>query len=227
MFRTPTGTPPQGGRPDRAFALASYRRLAAGYDATCDRIEGPRGAGVDLLALAAGDVVLDVACGSGKSLPLLSERVGPKGRVVGVDQSPEMLDLARSLVRDRGLANVELIEGPLEEVRLPATFDALFFCYTHDVLRTPAALDHMFAAARPGARVVSLGVKLYPFWLAPLNFWVRRRTWGYLSTVDGLARPWEPLLRHVPDLRVVRTYFAGSGYIAAGRTAIASSPARP
>lgn len=217
MFRTATGDAPRGGAPDRAFSVESYRRLAASYDASCGRIERPRRAAIDLLGLRPGDAVLDVACGSGKSLPHLAARVGPQGRVVGIDQSPEMIALARAVVREHALTNVELVEGPLEDAVLPHRFDAFLFCYTHDVLRTPAALANLFGAAQPSARVVSLGVKLYPAWLAPLNFWVRRRVWGYLSTVDGLERPWEPLARFVPDVKVVRTYFAGSGYIACGQ----------
>ena len=229
MFRTATGSAPRGGAPDRNFAVESYRQLAASYDATCGRIERPRRAAIDLLGLRPGDVVLDVACGSGKSLPHLAHRVGPQGRVVGIDQSPEMIALARGVIRDHALTNVDLVEGPLEEAALPQAFDAFLFCYTHDVLRTPAALANLFGAARPGARVVSLGVKLYPVWLAPLNFWVRRRVWGYLSTVDGLERPWEPLAEYAPDVKVVRTYFAGSGYIACGqvRDLMSAPPAAP
>lgn len=219
MIRAVTGEAPRGGPPDRRFAIDAYRRLAGNYDATCDRIEAARRAGIGLLGLGPGAVVLDVACGSGKSLVHLAQSVGSAGRVIGVDQSREMIEQARHVVQEHRLANVELVASPIEEALLPSPIDAVFFCYTHDVLRTPAALANVFGAVTHGARVVSLGVKLFPPWLAPLNFWVRRRAWGYLSTVEGLARPWQPLASFVPDIRVVRTYFAGSGYIACGHTA--------
>ena len=49
--------------PDRQQALASYRDLAQGYEATCTRIQGIRAAAIALLALCEGDTVFDVACG--------------------------------------------------------------------------------------------------------------------------------------------------------------------
>jgi len=217
MFRTPIGTVPRGGAPDRAEAIAAYRDLAAGYDATCDRIEVPRRRAIELLGLEPGERVLDVACGSGKSLPLLAAKVGATGCAVGIDQSPEMIALAEGLIAPLG--NAQVVLAPMEEADPPGPFDALLFCYTHDVLRNRRALERIFAAARPGARVAALGVKLFPWWLAPLNVWVRRRAWGYLSTVEGLDRPWQPLTAFVPDIRVVHTYFAGSGYIATGTVA--------
>lgn len=60
-----------------------------------------RVAGVEALRLRPGDTVLDVGCGTGLSLPLLSAAVGPSGRVIGLDASPRMLEVARR--RARGL----------------------------------------------------------------------------------------------------------------------------
>jgi len=140
------------GGPDRAAALAHYRKTAHRYDASAWRIESKRTRAIGLLALNAGDTVLDVACGTGAALPLLSARAG---RVIGVEQSPEMMALARKRVAALGLANVELVEAPIEEARIPGPVDALLFSYAHDVLRSPAALARVFDAARPGARVVS------------------------------------------------------------------------
>lgn len=52
---------------------------------------------LDIVAPAAGERVLDVACGTGIVGRLASERVGPTGRVVGVDLSPGMLAMARAV----------------------------------------------------------------------------------------------------------------------------------
>lgn len=64
---------------------------------------------VDALELSPGDTVVEVGCGTGANLPLLAARVGPTGRVVGVDITDAMLERARALVLARGLRNVELV----------------------------------------------------------------------------------------------------------------------
>ena len=59
---------------------------------------------VELAGVAAGDAVLDVACGRGAVLVPAAAKVGPSGRALGVDLSPEMVRLARARVDDAGVA---------------------------------------------------------------------------------------------------------------------------
>jgi SAM-dependent methyltransferase len=202
--------------PDRSLALENYRRIAAAYDAATRRIEGKRRRAIALLDLRQGETVLDAACGTGAAFEVLSKAVGPTGRVIGVEQSPEMAKLARRRVAALGLGNVVLIEGPLEEAGIPGPVDAVLFCYAHDVLRSPAALRNVFAAARAGARVASVGAKLFPHWLAFFNPWVRWRTRDYISTQEGLDQPWSLLTEFVPDFTVREVTVIGSGYIGSG-----------
>ena len=218
---------PHGGHPDRAFALAQYRRCAPGYDASCRRIDPRRERAVAMLGLQPGETVLDAACGTGPALPGLSARVGPSGRVIGIEQSPEMIAQARARVAACGARNIELIEASVEDAQLRGPLDAVLFSYAHDVLRSPEALANIFRAARPGARVVSMGIKHYPPWLGFLNAWLVRRAWGFLSTTEGLERPWSGLEARCPDLRVRETFFLGSGYIASGSCAATRAPRSP
>jgi ubiquinone/menaquinone biosynthesis C-methylase UbiE len=142
--------------------------------------------------------------------------VGPSGRVIGVEQSPDMARIAQQRVDGMALVNVRQIIAPVEEAVLDEPVDALFFHYTHDVLRTPAALDRLFGVARPGARVVVVGFKLPTGWRAIFNPWFRHRAKGYLSTFEGAHAPWSDLVRYVPDLKIERERFLGSGYVATG-----------
>ena len=80
-----------------------------------------------MLGLAHGETVLDVACGTGLSLPLLRQAVGPDGRVLGVEMSPDMMSRARERVARAGWSNVTLLEAPMEEADLAAKFDARCF----------------------------------------------------------------------------------------------------
>ena len=204
------------GAPDRTFALEHYRHAASGYDASCHRIEAKRARALELLDLSPGETAIDVACGTGAMLEALARRVGKRGLVIGVEQSPEMLGLARERLSRLAWRNILLIESSIEEAVLPAKANAMLFCYTHDVLRSPNALKNLFSSARSGARVAACGAKWYPRWLAPLNLLALWRTYGYLSTIDGLDRPWSLLTSYCPDFTVRDTYFWGSGYVGAG-----------
>ena len=204
--------------PDRASALERYRALSAGYDASCWAVAGMRRRAIELLAPAEGETVLDIACGTGPMLPDLARRVGPRGRVVGIEPSPEMMAQARERVGREGVAaNVTLIEAASEEVRIECGADALLFFYAHDVLQSPAALAHLFSCALPGACVVSAGARFLPWWWgAPLNAWTALRTRRYLTTYGGLRRPWQHLARYCPDFRPVASNFLGTAYLGVG-----------
>lgn len=80
---------------------------------------------VDAARVAAGERVLDVACGTGVVARAASKRVGPAGRVVGVDLNPGMISVARSLPAT-GDAPIEWLERSALDLRLEnASFDAV------------------------------------------------------------------------------------------------------
>jgi arsenite methyltransferase len=202
--------------PDPQLAIARYRAHAAGYDASAARTMALRRRTVARLALEPGQTVLDVACGTGLSFPLLQAGVGEAGHVVGVELSPDMLVLARERCAREGWGNVTLIESAMENAPIPGPVDAILFNFTHDVLRSPAALERIFAAARPGARVAVAGMKLAPWWLAPINAVVRAKARPYMTTFEGLARPWDLLEACLEGFERESVLF-GTGYIGWGR----------
>ena len=208
----------QDREPDALRAIERYRLHAESYDASAARTMPLRRRTIATLELNPGDHVLDVACGTGLSFPLLVTAVGGRGRITGVELSPDMARLARARIARAGWRNVEVIESAAEDAPLDATYDAILFNFTHDVLQSPAALARVFAHARPGARVAASGSRLYPAWLAPVNAIVRRINAPYVTTFAGMRRPWRYLIDYVPDLRV-RPALWGAGYVASGRVA--------
>ncbi len=66
-----------------------------------------------------GQTVLDLGSGAGLDVLLSARRVGPQGRVYGLDMTDEMLELARSNAREAGATNVEFLRGRIEDVPLP------------------------------------------------------------------------------------------------------------
>jgi ubiquinone/menaquinone biosynthesis C-methylase UbiE len=171
---------------------------------------------IALLQLAPGQCVLDVACGTGLSFAALAGGVGARGRVVGLELSPEMAQRARSRVARHGWSNVDVLEGDAAAAQFgEARFDAVLFHYTHDVLQSPPALARIFARVRPGARVAVAGLKTTHPLLVPLNMSARWRGRRYRTTDANLRRPWIHLLRWVPDFAWRPTYL-GTGYIGSG-----------
>ena len=198
---------------------ADYRSIAAGYDASARRTMALRRRTIAMLGLKAGDVVIDAGCGTGLGFPLLLEAVGPSGLVIGVEAGAEMMALARQRVAAAGWRNVLLIEATAESARWPMPADAVLFNYVHDILRSRAALDALFAQTRPGARVAAAGIKHPPRWLDPLRLYRRFKSRGCYARYEGLDRPWDLLEPRVPGLRVEPTLF-GTGFIAWGRLAM-------
>ena len=201
---------------------AMYRWRAFSYDLQLAPYEFIRRHAVERLQLQPGQSVLDLGCGTGMSLELLQQAVGPEGRVIGVDESPEMIALARSRVSRAGWTNVELICAAVEDAPLPDAADAAFFHLVHDILQSPQAVDHVLRHLKPGARLVATGLKWTAPWLAPWNALVGLFAAQSITNFDRLAVPWQPLLDHGAELQV-ETVLMGTLYVASGMV----PPARP
>lgn len=107
--------------------MAWYDTFASFYDASLERLyRESRTAAVTFAGFEPGQVVLDLPCGTGQSLDLLRDAVGPDGRVVGVDRSEGMLKAASVRVAREGWDNVELRSGDAREVELDGVTAA--FC---------------------------------------------------------------------------------------------------
>lgn len=202
-----TGGP--GEAPDRLAALAQYRENALSYDEQTDWAAPDRERVVELLDLRPGEVVLDVGCGTGLCFPPVLGRVGRRGRVVGIEQSIDMLARARERIDAHGWRNVDLVLGSAEDAELGITADAALFCFTHDVLRTPAALENMLAHLRPGGRVAAVGPMWAPWWAPGMNILIWYITSQYVTTFEGFSAPWSHLARLVPGLSVERQELLG------------------
>jgi demethylmenaquinone methyltransferase/2-methoxy-6-polyprenyl-1,4-benzoquinol methylase len=206
--------------PNSNVSIKRYQSYAKTYDreqARNPNAEANRARVIDLLQLRRGDVVLDVGCGTGLNFPAIEERIGSDGRIIGIDLSPDMLARARERVDAQGWHNVTLVESAIDQAQVPEPADAVLFCFTHDILQTPAALENVFRHAKAGARVASMGYKWAPWWTGPWNYVIWNFTRYAITTRDGFGKPWRYLPRFVPDLRVQTALF-GAIYFAWGTT---------
>jgi demethylmenaquinone methyltransferase/2-methoxy-6-polyprenyl-1,4-benzoquinol methylase len=137
---------------------AMFDRIAHRYDLVNTVLSG----GIDggwrrraarATGLKPGGAALDVACGSGKLTAVLAGIAGPQGRVVGLDFSPQMLEIAR-----RDHAGLEFLEG--DALNLPfddASFDASTIAFGLRNLSDPArGLREMLRVVKPGGHPVVL-----------------------------------------------------------------------
>jgi trans-aconitate methyltransferase len=203
-----------GGQVQPAAAEA-YRSQAALYDRRTEAFQHWRERLIALLPARAGDTVLDVGCGTGLCIPLLHDKIGPTGTIVGIDASEQMLQVAADRVATRGWDNVRLLEAPVERAPIDGLADAAVFCAVHDVLQSRPALDRVFQHLRPGAAVAAGGGKWPGPLLRPLRGLVTALHSPFIADFTGFDRPWRLLAEFVPDLRV-HELALGAGYLALG-----------
>ena len=120
------------------------------------------GCGSPLPPALKGKTVLDLGCGSGRDCYLLSKLVGPEGRVIGVDMTPEQLEVA---VRHRdwhaerfGYANVEFLHGHIENLAAIGIDDnsidvVVSNCVINLSPEKPRVLAEIFRVLKPGGEL--------------------------------------------------------------------------
>jgi len=172
------------------------------------------------LHLQPGQMVLDIACGTGRNFPLILEKIGPTGKLIGIDYTDAMLARAQAQVKREGWRNVELIQADAVRIDLNQKFDAALCTLAIGVIPDYCgALDRMLVHLKPGGRLAIGDAKRsshltgHPFnWLADLL--------GYGAAEDISRRPWE-LLRGMLGNFSYKEWFSGFFYVAAG-----NAPAR-
>jgi arsenite methyltransferase len=104
--------------------------------------------------LREGETVLDLGSGAGADVLISAKRVGATGRVIGLDMTDEMLDLARANAAEAGVENVEFVKGYIEDIPLPdASVDVVISnCVINLAADKGKVLAEAGRALRPGGR---------------------------------------------------------------------------
>ena len=107
-----------------------------------------------LIDLQPGQTVLDLGSGGGIDVLLSAKRVGPDGKVYGLDMTDDMLALARENQRKAGATNVEFLKGTIEAIPLPdQSVDVIISnCVINLSVDKDAVLREAFRVLKPGGR---------------------------------------------------------------------------
>ena len=185
---TAQAAPPESPHGEPRLIAAMFSRIARRYDLLNHLLSFGldlrwRNLMADLALLRQGDHALDVATGTADSAFVLRKRVGPRGRVVGLDLTREMLLVAMAKVRSRREAGVELNEG-----------DAMHLPYRDGVFRAATMafggrnVPDLEGAFREMARVLEAGGRVV---FLELN---RPTLWGFRHVFDWYFHTFAPLI---------------------------------
>jgi len=204
---------------DRKTVRRRYDRLAT-LIPVFDRIlflpTDARKKAVDCLDLNDGDCVLDVGCGTGRSLGHLHDAVGPTGRVYGIDISPGMLRQAQKSCDANHWDNVALMESDAADFTAPAPLNGVLFSLSYTTMPDHrAVLRKAWEQLVPGGRLVIMDAKVPPGLsgklVLPFGLWLMKHT----MLGNPLIHPWEELAVLTEDWEMSQRRF-NSYYVCCG-----------
>ena len=170
----------------------AVRSIAAAFGYSQDELDSlPEQANMGLscgnpLALAnvsPGEVIVDLGCGGGMDVFLAAQKVGPKGKVIGVDMTSEMLDRARAGVAKLELVNVELHQSTIDNLPIEAnTVDCIISnCVINLAPDKKAVFREMLRVLKPGGRIAISDIALKQ----PLPAKVKESVEAYVGCISG------------------------------------------
>jgi len=138
---------------------------------------------IALASLKKGEVVLDLGSGAGFDCFLAADKVGPEGKVIGVDMTPEMVDKARDNARKNNFTNVEFKQGEIES--LPVADGIIDIIISNCVINLSPDKDSVFSEAfrvlKPGGRIMVSDIVL----AKELPDFIKNNVSAYVGCISG------------------------------------------
>src|SRR4051812_25012270 len=133
--------------------------------------------------LRPGEVVVDLGSGGGLDVFLAAKKVGPTGKAIGIDMTPEMLERARANAKKQGLPNVEFHQATIDKMPLDdASADCVISnCVINLAPDKPAVFREIFRVLKPGGRVAVSDIALKK----PLPAEIAKDVMAYVGCIAG------------------------------------------
>jgi arsenite methyltransferase len=145
--------------------------------------------------LRPGEVVVDLGCGGGLDVLLAAQKVGPAGKAIGIDMTPEMIERARRNAAAAGLCNVEFHLSTIDQLPLAdASVDCVISnCVINLAPDKGAVFREVFRILKPGGRLAVSDIALK----CPLPDDLARHVMAYVGCIAGavLIADYERALR--------------------------------
>jgi SAM-dependent methyltransferase len=133
--------------------------------------------------LRPGEVVVDLGSGGGLDVFLAAKKVGPTGKAIGIDMTPEMIELARKNAAKSGIANVEFHLASIEKLPLPdASVDVVISnCVINLATDKSAVFREIARVLKPGGRLAVSDIALKQ----PLPQEIAKNLMAYVGCISG------------------------------------------
>jgi SAM-dependent methyltransferase len=134
-------------------------------------------------SLREGETVVDLGSGGGLDVFLAAAKVGPTGKAIGIDMTPEMLALARTNAVKAGLANVEFYESTIDKLPLAdSSVDCVISnCVINLAIDKPAVFREIARVLKPGGRLAVSDLALKQ----PLPAEISKDIMAYVGCIAG------------------------------------------
>ncbi len=134
-------------------------------------------------SLQPGEVVVDLGCGGGLDVFLAAKKVGPTGRAIGIDMTPEMVELAQRNATRSGLANCEFHEASIDKLPLAdSSVDCVISnCVINLAPDKHAVFRELVRVLKPGGRVAISDIAIKE----TLPDEIRRDVFAYIGCIAG------------------------------------------
>ena len=156
--------------------------------------------------LKEGETVLDLGCGAGADCFLAANKVGPRGKVIGVDMTPEMIERARNNAQENNVNNVEFRLGEIENLPLgDSTVDIVISnCVINLSADKRRVFEEVYRVLKPGGRLSISDIALEGELPPP----VKENEQAYVGCIAGaiLIHEYEQLIKNqgFKDMEVIK-----------------------